>query len=371
MKTEGDKEPNVVRPDKYIAQEERLKELTAKNQELSKTVSDYAKALSELKRKDASAAAGFARLEKELKALREFPAGQDNKSSAQYSDFVAEIPALEKTHAATIAEKTKVPVPANGNTNAGLNTINSHGSGSHLDEEQSKTVSDSAKALSELERKDASDSVGFATLEELEATSELAAGQDNKSSAQYSDFVDKIAALEKTHAAILAMAEKEPLTAEYLRNFARLNLATLREETSRTCAGVVESPSKFERLNTVVAAFDLYEEIVGDPGNPSEKSIDMQPYIDEYASAIEPFIATLELTVEEKAVIGAILSKAFIRTLSIIDSTEKFIAVNRPDLVPSYAEVNRTPVNGGSLPYPKSYWMRRLTEETLRFPGTP
>jgi hypothetical protein len=211
----------------------------------------------------ASAAAGFAPLEKELKARRELPAGQDNKGSAQYSDFVPEIAALEKTHAAIIAEKTKVPVPANGNTNAGLNSINSHGSVSHLDEELSKTVSDSAKALSELERNDASNSVGFATLEKLEATSELAAGQDNKSSAQYSDFVDKIAALEKTHAAILAVAENEPLTAEYLRNFARLDLATLREETSLTCAGVLESPSKLTPLNTLVAAFNQYEEIAG------------------------------------------------------------------------------------------------------------
>jgi hypothetical protein len=74
----------------------------------------------------ASAAAGFARLEKELKARRELPAGQDNKGSSHNSDFVPEIAALEKTHAAIIAEKTKVPV------HAGLNQINSHGSVSDL-----------------------------------------------------------------------------------------------------------------------------------------------------------------------------------------------------------------------------------------------
>ena len=114
---------------------------------MSKTVSDSAKALSELERNDASASVGFAKLE-ELKVTSELAAGQDDKSSAQYSDFVPEIAALEKTHAAIIAEKTKVP----GNTNAGLNSIISHGSVSELDEELSKTV---PKALSEHERKDA------------------------------------------------------------------------------------------------------------------------------------------------------------------------------------------------------------------------
>ena len=364
-KTVGDKEPNVVRPEKYKAQEELSKELTAENEELSKTVSDSAKALSEHERKSASASAGFAPLE-ELKALSELAASQDNKSSAQNSDLVDKIAAVEKQSSAIPAEETKVTVPANENTNAGLNTINSHGSVSNLDEELSKTVSDSAKALSELERNDASASVGFAKLEELKATSELAAGQDDKSSAQYSDFVDRIAALEKTHAVILAMAEKEPLTAEYLRNFARLDLATLRDETSLICAGVLESPSKLTPLNTLVAAFDQYEEIAGLLGNPSEKSIEMQQAIDEFASCIEDLIALLDLTVEEKAVIGAILNKAFIHALSIVDSTENFIAVYRPHLVPSYAGVNRTPEKGGSMPYSKSYWKRRLTEETLR-----
>jgi hypothetical protein len=92
----------------------------------------------------------------------------------------------------------------------------------------------------------------------------------------------------------------------------------------------------------------------------------MQHAIDEFASGIEHLIALLDLTVEEKAVIGAILNKAFIHALSIVDSTENFIAVNRPHLVPSYAGVNRTPEKGGSMAYPKSYWKRRLTEETLR-----
>jgi len=323
-KTDGEKEPNVVRPEKYKAQEERLKqliatneelrktaserakkykaqeerlkELTAKNEGLRKTVSDSAKALSEQKRKNASATAGFAPLpgawREVVSSIRVESDELGNPVLRVGSQYVQSFSSL------TLAVETVLNAPEESlqNDSGSLPT---------------SLASPLAKAFK---------SVEVETLAIL-LQKDPKSVEGNTLPQAVMDFA------------------ADAQTAEEVREIARFAIATIRAEVLLTIAGVLKRSSKVEALGILVAAIEEgdVEKVSRLLGNPSEQSIEMQA-IGALASGleqgnsgqskVETLMAKLELTVQERALIDATLNRAFRTVSSIVESTREFIADN-------------------------------------------